>query len=308
MAFGGQLMAATSITQPRSARIVTRSRQTVVHRKALARGHASAIVPTEGVEMAHPELETSPQTYARIAGAIYLVTIAIGLSGEAFVKGKLIVAGNATATAMNIVASLSLWHVSVAAELAYLIGAVVSTWIFYLLLKPVSRDLALLGVLFNLVAIALEAANKLNLIAVPLLLEDASYLGAFEPQQRHTAAYFAYEMYQYGWGTSLMFFGGWCMVVGHLIRKSGFLPAVLGVALQIAGVCYSTNSFAQLVAPTVAGILFPAILLPALVAESSLSLWLLVKGIDIGKWAETVPDTHPRTRMDGAGTRSGITS
>jgi len=154
----------------------------------------------------------------------------------------------------------------------------------------------------NLVAIALEAANKLNLIAVPLLLEDANYLGAFEPQQRHAAAYFAFKIFQYGWGTSLMFFGGWCMVVGHLVRKSGYLPAVLGVALQIAGACYLTNSFAQLVAPTVAGILFPAILLPAFVAESSLSLWLLVKGIDIRKWAERVPGTHPRTRIGAAGT------
>jgi hypothetical protein len=242
--------------------------------------------------MAHPAVETSPQTYARIAGAIYLVIIAVGLFGEAFVRAKLIVAGDATATAMNIVGSRSLWHMSIAAELAYIVGAVVSTWIFYILLKPVNKNLAGLGVLFNLVAIALEAANKLNLVAASLLLEDAGYLGAFEPQQRHAVAYFALQMYQYGFGISLIFFSGWCMVFGHLIRRSGYLPAVLGVALQIAGVCYLTNSFAQLAAPTVASILFPAILLPAFIAESSLSLWLLVKGVDIRKWAERVPGTR----------------
>jgi hypothetical protein len=229
--------------------------------------------------MANSAVETSPQTYARIAGAIYVVIIAVGLFGEAFVRQQLIVPGDATATAMNIMASRSLWHLSIAAELAYILGAVVSTWIFYILLKPVNRNLAALGVLFNLVAIALEAANKLNLVAAAVLLEDASYLGAFEPQQRHAMAYFAVEMYQSGFSFSLMFFAGWCAVCGHLLRKSGYLPAVLGVGLQIAGACYLTNSFAMLAAPTVASMLFPAILLPAFVAESSLGLWLLIKGI-----------------------------
>jgi hypothetical protein len=78
----------------------------------------------------------TPQTYARIAGAIYLVIIAVGLFGEGFVRQQLIVAGDATATAMNISAAQSLWHMSIGAELAYIFGAVVSTWILYLLLKP----------------------------------------------------------------------------------------------------------------------------------------------------------------------------
>jgi hypothetical protein len=244
--------------------------------------------------MAHPAVETSPQTYARIAGAIYLVIVGVGLFGELFVKQQLIVSGDASATALNIAASRSLWHLSAAAELAYIFGAVVSTWIFHVLLKPVNRNLASLAVLFNVVAIALEAANKLNLLAASLLLEDAGYLGAFEPQQLHAAAYFALELYQYGFAISLIFFAGWCLVVGYLIRKSGFLPAVLGGALQIAGVCYVTNSFALLVAPTVAAMLFPFILLPSFVAELSLSLWLLIKGVDLRKWFDNVPATPMR--------------
>lgn len=231
----------------------------------------------------------TPQTYARIAGAIYLVIIAVGLFGEGFVRQQLIVAGDATATAMNISAAQSLWHMSIGAELAYIFGAVVATWILYLLLKPVNKNLAVLGVLFNVIAIALEAANKLNLIAASLLVENAGYLGAFEPAQRHAMAYFAVQMYQFGFSISLIFFAGWCLACGHLIRKSGYLPAVLGIGLQIAGACYLTNSFALLVAPEVASMLFPAILLPAFVAESSLALWLLIKGINVGKWADRVP-------------------
>jgi Domain of unknown function (DUF4386) len=71
---------------------------------------------------------------------------------------------------------------------------------------------------------------------------------------------------------------------GHLISRAGLLPRILGIVIQIAGVAYLTNSFALIIDPSVAGRLFPAILLPPFVAEVSPSLWLLVKGVDVEKW------------------------
>jgi hypothetical protein len=56
--------------------------------------------------------------------------------------------------------------------------------------------------------------------------------------------------------------------------------------MQIAGLCHLTNSFALLLAPNFANRIFPAILLPAFIAELSLCLWLLVKGVDVPKWKE----------------------
>jgi hypothetical protein len=75
-----------------------------------------------------------------------------------------------------------------------------------------------------------------------------------------------------------------CLVLGHLIIRSGYLPKVLGILMQIAGVCYLVNSFALLLSPALANLLFPAILGPAFIAELSLCLWLLVKGVNIPQW------------------------
>src|SRR5207244_6071405 len=113
----------------------------------------------------HP-IETSPQLYARIGGALYLIIIVIGLYGEAFVRGKLIVSGDATATAANIMSHESLWRFHIAAELFLLICAVALLLILFVLLRPVSKDLALLVVFFNLVSIGIEVTTKMYLVYV----------------------------------------------------------------------------------------------------------------------------------------------
>ena len=109
-------------------------------------------------------IETSPQLYARIGGVLYLIIIVIGLFGEAFVRDRLIVSGDAAATAANIMSHESLWRFHIAAELFLLICAVALLLILFVLLKPVSRDLALLAAFFNLVAIIIEAATTMRLL------------------------------------------------------------------------------------------------------------------------------------------------
>ena len=90
----------------------------------------------------------------------------------------------------------------------------------------------------------------------------------------------------YGFGVSLLFFGCFCVVIGRVIYKSGFLPKVIGALMQIAGLCYLTDSFALILSPAFANRLFPAILLPAFVGEASLCLWLLTKGVSVQRWKE----------------------
>lgn len=238
--------------------------------------------------MASHTVETSPQVYARIGGVLYLIIIVAGLFGEAFVRDKLIVSGDATATANNIMASQLLWRIGVAGELIMLVCAVALALIFYVLLKPVSRNLALLAAFFNLVSIALEGANKLNLFAALFLLGRADYLKAFEPHQLHALAYLSLKSYGYGFGISLVFFGCVCLVLGYLIFRSGYLPKILGVLMQIAGLSYLTNSFTLFLAPTYAAMMFPGILVPAFIAETSLCLWLIVKGVNVPKWKKQV--------------------
>jgi Domain of unknown function (DUF4386) len=227
-----------------------------------------------------------PAQYARIAGALYLVIIVIGLFGEAFVRDRLVVSGDAAATAANLLASEGLWRASVSGELAYLTLAVVVGMLLYVLLRPVNRDVALLALLFTVVSIAVEAVGRLLLLAPLVLLRDASYLHAFEPQQRQALAYVFIRLHGYGFGLSLIFFGCACLANGFLLRRSAFLPVPIGWLLQVAGVCYLINSFALLLAPALAQQLFPVILLPPFVAESAFCLWLLFKGVDTAKWRD----------------------
>ena len=130
-----------------------------------------------------------PQRYARSAGALYLVIIVVGLLGQVLVKDRLIVAGDAAATAANITASQTLWRITVAAEIGYLALGVILAWLLYLLLRPINRALALLGVFFNLVSIAVEVVARSSLLATLVLLGRSQALAAFEPQQLHALAY-----------------------------------------------------------------------------------------------------------------------
>ncbi|HYK45962.1 MAG TPA: DUF4386 domain-containing protein, partial [Parafilimonas sp.] len=104
--------------------------------------------------------------------------------------------------------------------------------------------------------------------------------------QLDALSYLAIRLDAYGFGVGLIFFGFACLIIGHLIVQSGYLPKFIGVMMQIAGACYLANSFALILAPTVANKLFPAILLPAFIAELSFCLWLLIKGVDVAKWHE----------------------
>ena len=231
-------------------------------------------------------VETSPQLYARIGGVLYLIIIVLGIFGEAFVRDRIFVSGDAAATAANLRSLESLWRFGIATELFLLICAIALTLIFYVLLRPISKELALLAVFFNLVSLAVEAVAALDLVAALFPLGNAGYLKAFPPEQLYAMASLAIKSHSYGFGVALIFFGCTCLILGYLIFKSGFLPKALGVLMQIAGLSYLTDSFALILAPTFANRIFPAVLVPAFVGEASLCLWLLVKGVNVEKWEE----------------------
>ena len=237
------------------------------------------------LEMTQHPAETSPQVYARTGGVLYLIIIAAGLFDEA-VRDNAIVSRDATATANHVMASELLFRVSIAGDLVKLACAVALALIFYVLLRPVSKNLALLAAFLNLVSIAVEAAYNLYLFAALFLLGGADYLRAFEPHQLHALAYLALKSHDQGFAISLVFFGCQCLVLGVLIFRSGYLPKILGVLMQIAGVCYLVNSFVLFLSPGFAGLIFPAIMIPAFIGESSVCLWFIVRGVNLPKWRE----------------------
>ena len=220
-----------------------------------------------------------PKRYARLAGVLYLAIILLGMFGELYVRGSLVVPGNAAATLSNISASPGLWRAGIVGDLLMQVGDVPVIVIFYLLLRHVHLGLALFSMLINLVQTAVLVANKLNLLVPLFLIEGAGGdLGAFSMEQRAALSQLAIKAHGYGFGIGLIFFGFACLAQGWLIYRSGFLPRVLGVLLAVAGVSYLLNSLALLFAPALAGAMF--VLLPAFVGELSLALWLTFHGVN----------------------------
>jgi len=227
--------------------------------------------------------KTSPLVIARLAGFLYLIIIVIGFCGQFFVRDRIVVSGDVTSTANNVMSSESLWRIGIAGDLIMRVCDVALMLILYILLKPVNKNLALLAVLFNLIQTAVLAAFELILLVALFLLGSADYLKAFEPHQRQALTYLSVKSYEYGFGIGLVFFGVVCLIQGYLLFRSGYFPKPLGVLMAIAGLSYLTNSFTLILAPTYAATIFP-ILVFAFVGELSLSLWLLVKGVKIEVW------------------------
>lgn len=146
----------------------------------------------------------------------------------------------------------------------------------------------LLALLFNLVSISVEAVSDLSIFAALFPLSGSNYLNAFEPQQLNVLSYLTFRMHASGYNISLVFFGMNCFFWGYLVYKSVYFPKIIGVLLMICAVCYVTNSFAWFLAPKFAATLVPAILVPCLIAELSLCLWLMIKGVQMPKWESRV--------------------
>ena len=238
--------------------------------------------------MTNRTVKISAQAYARIAGVLYLINIACGIFGEIFVRGHLVVAGDAATTAHRIMSSEFLFRCGIAGDLIMHITDVPMAVIFYVLLRPVSKDLSLLSALFGMLQTAILCANKLNLVTVLLLLGGTSSLKAFDQNQLQALASLSLSLHAYGFGIGLIFFGMSCLVAGYLMFQSGYFPKILGVLQVMAGVSYLINSSAQLLVPALANKMFPAIVLPAFIGELGTCLWLIVKGVNVSKWDERV--------------------
>lgn len=221
------------------------------------------------------------RSIARLGGMLYLVIIILGLFEEVGVRSRVIVPRDVVATLENLQSNETLWRVGIASEYVLLLCGSSLAVIFYILLRPVNKDVALLSVFFNLVSIAVEASTSFNLLAALFPMKE-------QLPREHTAALtnLYVRSHAHGFGIALIFFGAFCVVAGFLIWKSGYLPKWIGALMMLAGVCYLVNSFALILAPPLAARLFPFILIPPLIGEASFCLWLLFKGVDEARFGQ----------------------
>ena len=227
----------------------------------------------------------SPQLYARVCGALYLYIIVAGMFAEA-VRDNLVVSADAAATASNIMAHEFLFRLGHVGELMHLSCDVAVAVILYALLRPVGRNVALLAAFLRLACDIILGVTDLASFAALRLVGHADYLKAFQPDQLHSLALLAMRLHGDGYRISLVFFGFACLALGYLLFRASYFPKFLGILMVGAGLCYLVYSFATFLNLGFAATLFPAIFVPAFIAELSLALWLLVKGVDAAKWGE----------------------
>lgn len=246
--------------------------------------------------MTSRSLEHSPQLLARLAGVLYLVTILLGGGEQVLVRGRIVVPGDVAATAANLGSMEWLWRFGIASEMVIGICTILLSWILYVLLRQVHKDLALLAVFFALVAVAVETAAALRLLEALLPLGNPAYRETFTAAQLATLSNWSIRAHGSGFGNALLCFSPFFFVVGYLIYKSGYLPRTIGLLYLIPGVSYLTSSFALILAPHFAHRYYFVIAGPALIGEGALCLWLLFKGVDVRRWDAATADHRATPR------------
>jgi hypothetical protein len=226
--------------------------------------------------------------YARVAGALYLPLFLLGPFALLYTRATVIVPGDAAATADRIAAHDGLFRAASVAELIIPLLDIALALVFYVLLKPVNQPISLLAAFFRLASAVMGLVSAFTNFAVLLLLSDAGPSNAVQADQLHALALYLLNLHDYVLAIGLVAFAFHILIQGYLIQTSNLLPRIIGTLLIVASVGYLVNSLRTLLALDWASEVRTLLLLPAFVAEVSLGLWLVVKGV------RPVPATHVR--------------
>jgi hypothetical protein len=215
---------------------------------------------------------------ARVAGLMYLGNIITGVFAQV-VRSTLIVPGDAAATAKNIMASEWLFRFGFVSDLIMVTFYLLMGLVFYVLLKPVNKNVALLMLLLNLAGVPMLGINMLNQFATLLLMSGAGYLTVFGADQLHALGMLFFNLHEYEYSIAVISWGFYLLPLGYLVFKSGYFPGILGVLLMLASLGDLIQFFQIFLFPAYEVITYPGLAV-ALIAEFSFCLWLLIKGVN----------------------------
>ena len=215
---------------------------------------------------------------ARVAGWLYLLMSVPGFFSIVYVPRALIVSGNASATANNILASETLFRLGIISELIFPIAFIFLVTVLYRLLNGVNQTYAWLMVTFALASVPISFLNVLNEIAALALLSGADFLSVFDKHQLEALSMLFLWLHRYGFLVNHVFWGLWLFPFGVLVMRSGFLPRILGVLLIIACFAYISVSLTSLLLPAYVNVVSRLATLPEAAAELPVIAWLLIKG------------------------------
>jgi hypothetical protein len=214
---------------------------------------------------------------ARVAGALYLSLVITAPFSLIYVPDKLIVRGNATATAANVLAHETLFRLGIVADLIGLVLFILVVMALYRLFSGVNQAQASLMAVFALVSAAVGFLNVLNHLAAVTLFRGAEFLEPFDKPQRDALGMLFIRLYSQGIAINEVFWGLWLLPFGLLVIRSRFLPRILGVLLIIDCGAWVAVSLASLLAWSFASTVNRFATIPEL-GELWIMLWLLIKG------------------------------
>lgn len=223
----------------------------------------------------------SPRFLARMAGMCQLLEAITATLGQVIILGRLVVSGDAAATAANILRHERLYRGGFASTLIAVLFHVAWAFLMYELLKPVNRRVSIFAILVMLMGCAMLAVTGLLYIAPLLILQGGGSLSALSAAQLQALAAAFLRLNAYAFDIHTVFFGVWCVLTGYLIFKSTFLPRVLGVLLVVSGLGWMFY-----LSPSFAAPLFPIIAVASAIGEIPLELWLIVVGLNEARWRE----------------------
>src|ERR1700730_2330810 len=228
--------------------------------------------------MTQPLRQTSPRATARVMGVFEALEGTTSAFGQVFVMGKVVVHGDAAATAGNILANDGLFRLGFASSVLGVAFHIACALLFYHLFKPVSRTLSLLATFIILVGSAMQALTAFFYLTPLLVLQSGHSLSGLNTPQLALALInlngLAFEI-------DLIFFGFWCVLAGYPILRSHLMSRILGALLMLDRIGWALYLW-----PPPATYLFPAIAVAAGLAEAPLQFWLIVFGVNPQRWRE----------------------
>jgi len=225
--------------------------------------------------------EASPRLKARITGVFSLLTILTGIFAQGFVSGRLVVDGDAAATATNILAHRGLFQLGFAVYLIEMACQIAMTALFYDLLKPAGRSVSLVAAFLGLTGCVIKTFSRVFFIVPLFVLGGAHYLSVFSLEQLQALALLFLKVNDRGAAMALVFFGFYALLTGYLVIRSTFLPRILGVWSVLGGLGWLSFLY-----PPLGYRLFPYIAALGLLGAAALILWLLVFGVNEQRWKE----------------------
>jgi hypothetical protein len=226
---------------------------------------------------------TSPKRLARIAGFLYLLVGIFGGFAEGYVEPKMYVAGNAAATAGNVVANAGLLRLGIFADLMDATVFVFLALALYLLLKPVHKSMARAMLVLVIVAAGITCLGALFEFEGLRVATGAVDMAAFGVAGSNAVVLLLLDAQHYALLVAQIFFGLWLAPLGYLAYRSGRFPKVLGVVLVAACASYLVDVIAAFMLPDLGKVIHGYVSILPAIAEPSMVLWLLIVGVKTPK-------------------------